>query len=235
MHVLPRSSGQRPGRGATERSPQTRRATIELEPTKTYSFGRLPTCAVRIASPNVSRLQAEISWRHGNAVLIDHSSYGTLVGGKPIGEHQLVAGDEIQMGPFHCTYAEEPAVAGGGDVRQSTNPPGSGAMFVGLISGGGLGEYLQALEFNSKTGTLHVYGVGKGKNAWLAVRAGISLAAEADGRVDEEAVLALLRLEKGRFVFSREVAVAERRIAKNITGLLLEASRRADEGDRAEA
>ncbi len=204
---------------------------IDLDRTKTFTFGRLPDCSVMISAPTVSRLHAEITWPDGDPVLTDHSTFGTLVDGKPIKAHHLVPGDEIEIGPFRCTYTENQSEARSAEVRQQTLP-GSGPMLVGLIPEGGLSECLQALEFNGKTGTLYVFGSGKGQNAWLAVRAGIPLAAEADGQVDEEAVLALLRLTKGRFSFSRELTVDRRRMAKNISALLFEAGRRADESNR---
>ena len=85
------------------------------------------------------------------------------------------------------------------------------------IPEGGLAECLQGLEFNGKTGTLHVFGFGKGRTAWLAVKGGLPMAAEAEEHVDEEAVLSILCLARGRFVFSREMNVPERRIKKNMT------------------
>jgi hypothetical protein len=205
---------------------------LELEPGKDFSFGRAPTCSFSIPSPRVSREHAIISWHDGKPVLTDKgSSNGTFVGGKRIMKEQaLNHGDEIEVGPFTCTYKfEEPNKKTQGDLPGDLQTiADAGDLLSGAISDAGLAEVLQGLEFNAKTGTLAVF--SKAGDGWLAVDKGMPMAAEADqGLTDVEAVIFLLMLKQGRFTFSPECKEKTRRIKPTITGLLLEWGRRADE------
>lgn len=210
-------------------------APLVLEPGDRFTFGRASTCSVPIPAPAVSRLHAELLWRDGRPFLLDQSTFGTFVGGKPVHEHALADGDEIQIGPFCCFYGSGGAedlerlkrANDQGEVTVSCHEP----LLTGFIPRAGLGEHLQGLEFNAKTGTLYA-AVARREVAWVAVKNGVALAAEALGQRDDEAVLALLTLRGGRFVFSRELAATEKRIEKSITALLFEAGRRADEAAR---
>lgn len=205
---------------------------IELEPGKDFTFGRAPTCSFSIPSPRVSREHAVISWPDGKPFLTDKgSSNGTFVGGKRIVKgHELVTGDELEVGPFSCIYRfDEPNKKSTGDLPGDMQTiADSGDLLSGAISEAGLAEVLQGLEFNTKTGTLAVF--SRQGDGWLAVDKGMPMAAEADGgRVDDEAVIFLLLLKQGRFTFSPECKEKTRRIKPTITGLLLEWGRRADE------
>ncbi|MEZ0227548.1 MAG: FHA domain-containing protein [Planctomycetota bacterium] len=206
---------------------------LELEPGKDFTFGRAPTCSFSIPSPRVSREHAVISWPGGKPVLTDKgSSNGTFVGGKRIVKEQaLVSGDEIEVGPFTCTYRfDEPNKKGvlgdmPGDMQTIAD---AGDLLSGAIGEAGLAEVLQGLEFNTKTGTLAVF--SKTGDGWFAVDKGLPIAAEAgEGLKDEEAVIFLLMLKQGRFTFAPDLKESTRRIKPTITGLLLEWGRRADE------
>lgn len=202
---------------------------IALQPGVTFTFGRLPTCSLPIDAPSVSRLHAAIEWRAGRPALVDRSSFGTLVGGQPVKERALEPGDVIQVGPFRCTYdAGEQAAAGG---LQGATVAGEGEVLSGAIDrAGGLGECLQSLELSGRTGTLVVFGFGQGKHGRVTLRDGTPMTADCEGLLDDEAILAMLGLERGRFSFLPEPGLAARRVRRSITGLLLEAGRRLDEG-----
>jgi hypothetical protein len=207
--------------------------SIELEPGKVFTIGRQSGCTLEVPSSRVSRLHAEIRWNDGTPILVDRgSSNGTYVGGKPVSEHALTPGDEVEIGPFHCVYRfddpEQPRPGSADDPNQGTATIAASAdFFSGRIGEAGLTEVIQGIEFNKKTGTLDVY--ARGRRGWIAVRDGVPLAAESDGSLDEEAALLLLGVRQGRFTFLPNLMVEDRRMRLTITGLLLEAGRRADE------
>lgn len=208
---------------------------LDLEPGKDFTFGRAPTCSFSIPSPRVSREHAVISWKDGKPSITDKgSSNGTFVGGKRImKDHALNPGDEIEVGPFTCTYRyEEPNKKSASDVVQDMQTiTEQGDLLSGAIGDAGLAEVLQGLEFNQKTGTLSVF--SKQGDGWLAVNAGVPMAAEAgEDLKDDEAVIFLLMLKQGRFAFSPECKEKTKRIRTTITGLLLEWGRRADDASR---
>ncbi|MGH9067422.1 MAG: FhaA domain-containing protein [Acidimicrobiales bacterium] len=62
-------------------------------------IGRLPSCAIVIDDPNVSRRHAEVSRQGDSVVLVDlDSTNGTKVNGAPVATHRLVDGDTITVG-----------------------------------------------------------------------------------------------------------------------------------------
>src|SRR5207248_2332930 len=78
---------------------------LPLRPGVEVTIGRQPGCGFTIPSNRVSRLHAVIRWVGEQPVLVDKgSSNGTFVRGKPVKEHPLHDGDEIEVGPFLCVY-----------------------------------------------------------------------------------------------------------------------------------
>lgn len=206
---------------------------IELEIGKPFTFGRSNDSTLVIPSGRVSRNHAEIKWDGARAVLADKgSANGTSVGGKPIKEHELRSGDEIEIGPFFCTYVIErteplPSQSDAGKSLDATQTiSAASGLMTGRIESSTIAELLQSIELNQKTGTLDVFGLEGG--GWFQVKDGVPLAAEMGDKQDEEAVFAMIGLTSGRFTFMPN-ATAERRIKQTITGLLLEFGRRADE------
>jgi hypothetical protein len=210
---------------------------IELAPGATFTIGRQQTCTLPIPSNRVSRLHAEIRWQGESPILCDKgSSNGTYVGGKPVKEHPLASGDEVEIGPFHCVYRFDdpdaaPAATTANEDDGTATMVTSGDFFSGQIGEHGLFELIQGFEFNRKTGTLDIY--SKPCRAWLTIQDGVALAAEADDVHDDDAILKILALKAGRFTFLPELKTQDRRVRQTITALLLEAGRRADEDNLA--
>jgi pSer/pThr/pTyr-binding forkhead associated (FHA) protein len=205
---------------------------IEIDLEKPFTFGRAETCSLPIPSARVSRVHAEIRAREdGKLVLHDlGSANGTFVGGKPIKEHVLAAGDEIEVGPFLCVYRrgdpDELSKPVPTPLSQKTMIDG-GELLGGQIGASGLAEVLQGLDFHKKTGTLFVFSsAGQG---WLTLVEGAPRAAAAGKLEDAEAVFFLLGLTEGRFSFTSELRSQDHRLKTTVTGLLLEFGRRADE------
>jgi hypothetical protein len=216
---------------------------IELAPGVELTIGRQPGSGLTIPSNRVSRLHAIIRWEGDKPFLVDKgSSNGTFVSGKRVKDHPLKDGDELEIGPYLCIYrhrdplaakADEPRKAdplagSGSDLGERTSTIGGrGDLFSGTLKDGGLAEVLQGLEFNTKTGTLDVF--GKEGEGWITVTAGVPMAANANGKEDAEAIFSLLAMKTGRFTFSPEVHVKDHRMRVTFTALLLEWGRRADE------
>jgi hypothetical protein len=208
---------------------------LELVPGKVFTFGRNETCSLPIPSARVSREHAEIRWDSGKPVIADKgSANGTFVSGKPVTEHALSPGDEIEVGPFLCVYQfAEPE-------KTKTPVPSfgqktmidQGDLLGGQIGKGGLAEVLQQIDFNKKTGTLIVFSAaGQG---WVTFGDGTIMAAEAGSQEGLEAIFFMLGLHEGRYSFTQELRVKEVRSRATVTALLLEWGRRADELERRE-
>lgn len=243
------ASGRLGGAGATSAPPRDRatetrarhvlqlvggvvRELVQGEPLR---IGRAPYLELPIPSSRVSRQHAEIVWEDGRPVLVDKgSSNGTFVGGVRIERRQLEPGDEIEIGPFFCTYAldrggplrapEADALEEEGGSTRAMSAPS--AILSGAVAPGIVAEVLQSIELNRKTGTLGVQGRVTG---WIAISEGTPLAAVAGDARDEEAVMALVLSTSGQFSLMPGLLAEERRMTASITAILLELSRRQDE------
>jgi hypothetical protein len=205
---------------------------LELTTDTVFTIGRGHKCSLSIDSNRVSRVHAVIKYEDGKLVLSDRgSANGTFVSGKPIMDHTLVEGDEISIGPFTGVYRfADPAVVEVPPTSYGQTVIEKGDLMRGQIGDGALGEVLQSVEFHRKTGTLFVFSLaGQG---WITFVKGAPHAAESGAWEGAEAVFQLLALKEGRFSFTNELRVPERRMKVPITGLLIEWGRRADEAAR---
>lgn len=83
--------------------PDGRRVEIGIDP---IFIGRLPSCEVSLADPNVSRRHAKIH-RHGNVFIVTDlgSTNGTRVNGTRVtGERRLYHGDEVGVGSTSLSF-----------------------------------------------------------------------------------------------------------------------------------
>lgn len=203
---------------------------VDLEVGTTFTLGRGPENTFVIPSSRISRRHAEIRWKGDRPILVDRGSVnGTFVNGKAVSEQELRSGDEIELGPFlFCTFKiERGASSSSEDVLETTQKIGGGQLLAGRIGPDVIAELLQSIELNRKTGKLEVSGPqGRGS---VALKEGVPLTAEIGSLRDEEAILTILAMAAGRFVFTPSIPVCERRVKATITALLLEAGRRRDE------
>ena len=195
-------------------------------------MGRAGEVDLTIPSQRVSRRHAEIVWPSGTPVLKDLGSQnGTSVNGKRIKEHPLRDGDELAIGPYMCTYRNAASGASWNDSDAMTQAMVGDAM-AGNLEQMPLSEVLQTLEFNQKTGTLEVYGLEG--DLTLGIREGAPFFAQLEGdtpHTGPEAIYAVLRWFQGQFSFSPDLPSQDPNVTGvTITGLLMEASRRQDEG-----
>lgn len=198
---------------------------------QSFTFGR-EDCTFNIPSQRVSRRHAEITWTDQAPVLSDlGSSNGTLVNGRRISKpHALQDGDELAVGPWLCTYRDQRKgpLSAAQDTNMLTAPMLSDAM-AGRLDQVSLFELLQTLELNRKTGVLEVFG-GE-VNGSMGLREGRPVYADAEGHTGLEAIYALLRETEGQFSFGPGLDDArEAEVNLPVTAILMEASRRLDEG-----
>jgi hypothetical protein len=78
---------------------------VPLEPGRTATVGRLPSCEVLLNDPNVSRRHCEVRPQGSDWVLADlGSTNGSRVNGSAVGEHVLRDGDVITIGGTRLRY-----------------------------------------------------------------------------------------------------------------------------------
>jgi serine/threonine protein kinase len=75
-----------------------------LMPGQTLQIGRSQATATKLADPTISRVHCEIEWDGAKAVLINISTGGTAVNGKPIAQHELSPGDIIRIGSTEIRF-----------------------------------------------------------------------------------------------------------------------------------
>ncbi|MGE0706928.1 MAG: DUF4388 domain-containing protein [Planctomycetota bacterium] len=203
---------------------------VPLREGQEASLGRKVGCNLVLPHTSVSRKHAVVRLVNGALTFEDlGSANGSHLNGKPAqGPVSLSDGDVLKLGPFEVqvrSTAEESDF----DKTCSVVPElAQGEALTGALAEMPLSEVLQSLEFNAKTGTLKVYapggvgevGVSNGRPLWATYRS----------QTDDEAVLELLLLAEGRFSLSPQLASAEARMKSTFMSLLLEASRRSDEG-----
>lgn len=191
-------------------------------------IGRQTTCDLCMPHPGVSRNHAVVCAYEGTLVVEDHSSYGTFVNGVAITRHALQPGDAIAVGPYVIDLSVEPPAANLDDTRRFRLPGlvGETDAWHGTLQTISVAEILQQIEAQQKSGTLRLPGQGQ-----IAFSAGRPVAAWLGGLEGDFAAFALLRLEAGEFSFVPKVDTDERNLAHaSVTALLLDASRRQDEG-----
>ena len=216
---------------------------MALFPGRPFVVGRADDCNLTIPSQRVSRKHAEMVWGEDKWPSLKDlgSQNGTLVNGKRIkGEHRLEHGDEIEFGPFLCTFRSQAQArkereaeaasdggGGGGMMPDVTQPMVADAM-AGRLDQINLTELLQTLEFNAKTGTLEVF--GSDGDGMVVVQDGKPTYGECEGAEGPEAIYKLIHFKNGQFSFKGEVAEDEVNISMPMGSLLMEAARRVDEG-----
>lgn len=204
------------------------------------TIGRHHDCDLVLPHKEVSRRHAVVKVRGSNIVFEDEgSSNGSFVNGQRVNHTLLRLGDVITLGPYEVELKSNDAMAAKDEKSEtktnleltSVSRLSPLAAMTGKLQEVPLAEVLQGIEFNKKTGTLTV--VSERQQGVLVVSEGEPMFARWGDLTDDHAVLRMLTLIKGRFAFTGEVEPGERSMHSTLTGLLLEASRRIDEGETA--
>lgn len=200
---------------------------------KVTRLGRGTECEVRVSSPRVSRIHAELRWEGQALHVRDLGSHnGTRVNDVRIDNVALSDGDEIWIGPYRCVYRRlkgiQEEALGRFDTELEALLSHEGA-FEAELAERDLLELLQALEVNERTGTLTLSESEFG-DGLLVVRSGRLVFAESGDQTGDRALRILLRHERGKLRFVREVAEG---LQDNVEGdtlqeLLLESAKAED-------
>ena len=180
---------------------------IDLSPGQEFTLGRSSDCDLTIHSKNVSRQHARITWDDaGNAVLEDlDSNNGCRINDVQIRKQALKDGDELHVGPYVIGYRR---VQAAGSVQETNELLTSGeetqsmdtAALSGRLQDMGLYEVLETLHYNSRTGTLKVFGPdAEGHVGMQNGRAMYAYLGEAEGK---DAIRQLLGWRDGMFAFT---------------------------------
>ena len=162
--------GPRPGARPDPLSPDKRYHALVslganpfyLRPGQEITIGRNKDCGLTVPSKRVSRQHAQIFWRAGLPVLKNLSENSeTTVNGSAVNEHELRHRDEIQVGPYLCTYTFAPGFVAerwGEDQNQATMVASASekAAMRGTLDSMSVKELLLGFEHNESTGTLRL-------------------------------------------------------------------------------
>lgn len=213
---------------------------VRLDPGGETVMGRSRDCELPLPSRQASRRHAAVRFEGGAFRLRDlGSTNGTFVNGERVAaERALAPGDRIAVGESLITFCRVDA------ALDEAADPGEGQTVLSAPAGGLGGEalrgdlaqipafaLLQMLEMGAKTGTLTVEAPDGTRR--MAFREGRPVDAEAKGRRGFDAAIALVQTESGRFEFAPGPPPEAEPLETSVTGLLLEASRRLDEGGSA--
>lgn len=176
---------------------------------KVTRIGRGTECEVRVSSPRVSRIHAELRWEKQDLFVRDLGSHnGTRVNDARVDTYRLRDGDAITIGPYRCVYRRlkggEEETLGRVDTELQALLSHEGAFEADLAERDLL-ELLQALEVHERTGTLSVTETDFADGV-LVVRGGRLVHAASGNLSGDNALRSLLRSERGQLRFVREVA-----------------------------
>jgi hypothetical protein len=217
-------------------------APLPLVPGSAITIGRSPDCDLVLRSKAISRKHALVKGMGQDMQLEDlGSANGTFLNGKRTPRANLVSGDVITIGSYEIQVGSNEAMAQSGQDADMEGTQVIEAVQTesGFLGDGALLELLQGIEFNRKTGTIKL--LSGSLRGTIVVEEGRPRWATLGGRKDEDAVYAMLAVPEGRYTFVSVLEPGEARMSGTITGLLLEASRRADmaseeaQGEDAEA
>jgi serine/threonine protein kinase len=87
----------------TTAGPDKGRAFV-LQAGETFQIGRSQATSTRLTDASVSRVHCEIDYDGERAVIINISTSGTLVNGKPVAQQELRSGDLIRLGSTELRF-----------------------------------------------------------------------------------------------------------------------------------
>jgi hypothetical protein len=205
------------------------------------AIGRHPDCELNLRMDDVSRRHAEVRFENGSYLVSDlGSTNGTFVNGERVeGSRVLQPGDRIEVGENSVTFCE----IGGAAMLPQLDLDARTVIFDRPSEGvadaelrGELREIpcaalFQLLEMNRSTGRLDVRAPDKAASVWF--ESGHPVHALSEKHAGFDALLELVGLRDGRFIFSAGEMAPEKTIQASVTEVLMEACRIEDETRRA--
>jgi len=210
---------------------------VELSREAPVVIGRIAECGFTLAKDDVSRRHSEVAWTgEGFSIRDLGSTNGTFVNGTCVNGTQLLrAGDRIEVGSSTITFCEldrsATPLAGASDgattvlfQREDTRE-----VVQGNLAEVPIFAVLQMLEMGGKSGVLQIEGSDGTARLWL--HNGQPRHAETEKQRGLDAAYAMVALETGSFAFTSGGDPYEHSIDASLTEILLEGSRRLDEGE----
>ncbi|MGE0711119.1 MAG: FHA domain-containing protein [Planctomycetota bacterium] len=181
-----------------------------LYPGHELTIGRETSCGLTVPSKRVSRLHAQIFWRAGLPVIRNMSDNNqTIVNGGAVTEHELRHRDEIQIGPYSCTYTYANggvAEKWGEDQNLQTMAAAEDAApaMRGSLDSMSVKELLRGFEKNKSTGTLRVRPTGEVDEGLVVIENGGFYSASVGVVRGEAALRQVVTWTEGTFEYSLE-------------------------------
>lgn len=195
----------------------------------TLRIGRVSDCDLMLPHHSISRCHGVVRIGEGEVHYEDRSSNGSFLNGKRLsGQARLRGGDVLTIGPYDLEVLAEAPSEKEEESAERTSELDFSSFMSGLLEETSIYEVLQSLEFNRKSGSLSL--IAGRLRGTLVIVEGQPWHAHLGEHHDEEAVLKMLELKEGRYLFgSTGDDPGQRRIRATLTALLLEGSRQLDE------
>jgi len=222
--------------------------TVKLNKEKPITVGREKYNDIVLNDLLVSRRHAQISWREGSYFVSDlKSRNGTLLNGKTVESEVITDGDEIKVGGYTfmvraSTHMDVEKFLLREKVRMSSQVTIASSDlgirfsekgFSGNLAALSLDEVVQTLAQCLKTGMLRISEEEQEKElGTLYFDEGEINHAEIEGEVGSKAVIKILNLPDGQFVFQNDVKAPKQTVEQSTMSILLEACRQKDESQR---
>jgi hypothetical protein len=202
---------------------------IPLIPEESVTLGRVAECDLMLPHHSISRFHGVVKIEKEEIKYQDTSSNGSFLNGKRLTREVVIRpGDVLTVGPYDVEVLPEAPSGDDGDSSDRTSELDFSSYMSGLLEETSIYEVLQGLEYNRKSGSLSII-AGRMRGAILFVE-GQPWRASYGEVHDEEAVLKILELHVGRYLFGATGdEPGERQIKSGLTALLLEGSRQQDE------
>lgn len=200
------------------------------------TIGRSPVCDLVLQHSAVSRVHAVLRLGAAEVTVEDRSSFGCFIDRRRLEEPTpLRPGEVLEIGPYSLRLVPPvaPDTATAEITRPMQVPPDPlrpDMAMAGRLEKVSPIELLQGFEFHRKTGTIRVHAAGL--EGELVVVGGRLTRARLGDTHDHEAAIRFAALTEGQFAVLAD-ATQEASFSASITEVLLEASRRMDERDRA--
>jgi serine/threonine protein kinase len=128
--------------------------SFSLTQGQTLQIGRSQATATKLTDAAISRVHCEVEWDGDKILLINISTAGTLVNGKPVSRHELTPGDVINLGSTEIRFQLGDA-AEQSTLTSAAKPGGVSDHPLNELVGQTLSHYaIESILAKGETGTL---------------------------------------------------------------------------------
>ncbi|MGE0709357.1 MAG: FHA domain-containing protein [Planctomycetota bacterium] len=213
------------------------KAWIHCPPLPPVALGaQRPQVRIGRSDADITLPHKEVSRRHatirldGGAILVEDlgSSNGTYLNHVLLrAPATLQPGDRVGIGPYELRISDRQPLSES-NVGEEMDATAVVSSLAGDLAEVSMSELFQDLEFNARSGVLEAR--HRRSYARLEVEGGVPCAASYEGLSGHEAMLAMLAMRSGHFVFSGSAPKERARLPQRLTAVLLDFARAQDEG-----